>query len=427
MMYTAPLAGIKRVMQNEHAKEVLEKLQSGYGLPSLSPVAIKLIELASNDASSARDLAGVVEKDPSLAVRVLKLANSAFFNSAYPVTTLQQAIMRIGFHQLRVLALSLSLRETFPMGKAGQIDYEEFWRSSLYRGLLARSLAHQLKTCDPEEAFVAGLTLEVGFLIFLELYMKRNEEIPGRSSYSAELLLSWETGRFGINHREIGEIALRYWKFPEKIVACQSFSFSEAQAGPTGLCRICRIAQDLSALICQPDADFHNIYRTVASHLGVGQEAVNEAMITTLKEVNETAEALKLEVESEKDTFLLLEKARETLGRLSEQIVQQQYNVPSHELPSFDTLKAREDQAETIVHTLEAVAHEIRNPLTAVGGFARRLAKTMDPSSDNWRYVEAILQEAQKLERSLNEMGSHLTKGKIQENPKEGGEKDESR
>ena len=60
----------------------------------------------------------------------------------------------------------------------------------------------------------------------------------------------------------------------------------------------------------------------------MSQEVINEAMITTLKEVNETAEALKLEVESEKDTFLLLEKARETLGRLSEQILEQQYSIP---------------------------------------------------------------------------------------------------
>jgi HD-like signal output (HDOD) protein len=397
-------------MQGEHTNEVLEKLRSGYGLPSLSPVAIKLIDLASNDASSAHDLAGLIEKDPSLTVRVLKLANSAFFRSTYPATTVQQAIMRIGFHQLRVLALSLSLRETFPMGKTGQMDYEEFWRSSLYRGLLARSLAGQLKACDPEEAFVAGLTLEIGFLIFLEVYLKRSKEVPNRPFYPVELLLAWETERFGINHREIGEIALRYWEFPEKMVACQVFSSPEEEIGLTGLPRICRMAQDLSALICQPDADFHN-YHATATYFGVGQEVVNEAMITTLKEVNETAEALRLEVESEKDTFLLLEKARDTLGHLSEQILQQQRNPPPHELPSFDTLRAREDQKQAIIYTLEAVAHEIRNPLTAVGGFARRLAKSMDPSSDNWRYVEAILQEAKKLEQSLNEMGSDLAKG----------------
>jgi HD-like signal output (HDOD) protein len=410
-------------MQDNHAKAVLEKLQSGYGLPSLSPVAIKLIELASNDASSAHDLAGLIKKDPSLTVRVLKLANSAFYRSAYPVTTVQQAIMRIGFHQLRVLALSLSLRETFPMGKTAQIDYEQFWRTSLYRGLLARSLARQLKACDPEEAFVAGLTLEIGFLIFLELYVKRNEEIPNRSFYPVELLASWETDTFGVNHREIGEMALRYWKFPEEIVACQGFPSSDQQAGGlTGLSRICRMAHDLSALICQADAKFHNVYDAVASHLAVGQEVINEVMISTLNEVNEIAETLKLEVEGERDIYLLLEKARDTLGRLSEQIFQQQRNIPMDSrgnlsgehrdpLPSFETLRGREDQKQTILYTLEAVAHEIRNPLTAVGGFARRLAKTMDPSSDNWRYVEAIMQEAKKLEQSLNEMDNDLSRG----------------
>lgn len=409
-------------MQDDHAKEVLEKLQSGYGLPSLSPVAIRLIELASDDASSAHDLAGLIERDPSLTVRLLKLANSAFFRSLYPATTVQHAIMRIGFHQLRVLALSLSLRETFPMGMAGQMDYERFWRTSLYQGLLAKSLAQQLKVCDPEEAFVSGLTLEIGFLIFFELYMKGKEDVPNRGFYPLGALLSWETGRFGINHREIGEIALRYWKFPERIVACQGVRKHEEQVELTGLTRVCSIAHDLSALICQPDADFRNIFHAAAEHLDVGQDVINEAVTTTLREVNEFADTLKLEVESEKDTFLLLEKARDTLGRLSEQILQQQRNMPADDdLPSFETLKSRGGRKETIVYTLEAVAHEIRNPLTAVGGFARRLAKTMDPSSDNWRYVEAILQEAKKLEQSLNEMSRDLPRdGDTGKNKNEG-------
>jgi len=397
-------------MRNDRAREVLEKLQSGYGLPTLSPVAIRLIELASDDDSSARDLALLIEKDPSLTVRLLKLANSAFFKSLYPATTVQHAIMRIGFHQLRVLALSLSLRETFPMGMTRQMDYEGFWRTSLYQGLLARSLAHQLRACDPEEAFVAGLTLEIGFLVFFELYMKGKGDVPSRGFYPLDRLLTWETERFGINHREIGEIALKYWKFPETIVTCQRIHQRENQVELTAISRICSIAHDLSALICQPDADFRNIFYAAAMHLGVGQDIINEAVITTLNEVNGIADTLKLEVESEKDTFLLLEKARCTLGRLSEQILQQEGSTGAEEFPSFETLKLREGSKETILYTLEAVAHEIRNPLTAVGGFARRLAKTMDPSSDNWKYVEAILEEAKKLEQSLNEIGSDLAR-----------------
>jgi HD-like signal output (HDOD) protein len=395
-------------MQDDYSKKVLERLQSGHGLPSLSLVAIKLIELASEDTCSAHDLAALIEKDPSLTVRVLKLANSAFFKSFYPATTVQHAIMRIGFHQLRVLALSLSLRDTFPLGRTGQIDYEQFWRTSLYQGLLAKSLAQQLKACDPEEAFVAGLILEIGFLIFFDLYMKGKEDATKINFYPLESLLSWEKERFGVNHREIGEIALRYWKFPESIIASQSFPASEKQAGLAGLSRVCRIAHELSALICQPDADFQRIFNAVASGFDVSPDTINEAVVATLKEVDEIAETLKVEVEGEKDMLSLLEKAHNTLSLLSEQVMQQQCAISTDNLPSFETLKAREGEKETITHTLEAVAHEIRNPLTAVGGFARRLAKTMDPSSDSWKYVEAILEGTKRLEQSLNEMGQTL-------------------
>ncbi len=394
-------------MKDEHAKKILEKLESGYGLPSLSLVAVKLMELAFDDTCSAHDLALLIEKDPSLTVRVLKVANSAFFRSVYPATTLQHAIMRIGFHQLRVLALSLSLRDTFPLGRSEQIDYEQFWRTSLYQGLLAKSFAQNLKACDPEEAFVAGLTLEIGFLIMFDFHMKGNKQVMNTSFHPLEALLAWEEERFGVNHREIGEIALRYWKFPDSIVASQAFPSRDKQAELAGLSRVCSIAHELSALICQPDTDFQNIFHAVASGFGLSADSISEAVITTLNEVDEIAETLKVQVEGEKDTLALLEKANLTLSRLSEQVLQQ-CAVPTDTLPSFETLKTREDEKETIAHTLEAVAHEIRNPLTAVGGFARRLAKTMDPSSDGWKYVEAILQEAKRLEQSLNEMGHAL-------------------
>lgn len=112
---------------------LLLRLQSGYCLPPLSPVAARLMDLASEDTCSIHELARLIEQDPSLAVSLLKLANSAFFGGLQPVSTLSQAILRIGFHQLRVMALSLSLREAFPMGKKGSFDYEGFWRISLYR------------------------------------------------------------------------------------------------------------------------------------------------------------------------------------------------------------------------------------------------------------------------------------------------------
>ena len=57
-------------------------------------------------------------------------------------------------------------------------------------------------------------------------------------------------------------------------------------------------------------------------------------------------------------------------------------------------------------HTLQAVAHEIRNPLLAVGGFARKLAASLDPGTKGGEYVKIILEEASRLEKALYEMAS---------------------
>jgi nitrogen-specific signal transduction histidine kinase len=56
---------------------------------------------------------------------------------------------------------------------------------------------------------------------------------------------------------------------------------------------------------------------------------------------------------------------------------------------------------------LQAVAHEIRNPLVSVGGFVKRLSKTVEPSSKAWDYVQIILEETRKLEEAL----AYMTKG----------------
>ena len=277
-------------MENDSLKNLLKRIESGYSLPSLSPVAIKLVEIASDDACSIEELISLIEKDPSLAVNLLKMANSAFFKSGQPVASLQQAIMRIGFHQLRIMGLSMSLRNTFPMGKVGPLDYENFWRISLYRGLIAKSLAQHLKSCNPDEAFVAGLIIEVGFLIFFDLQIKgkTEETIPDLSSL--EELLRWEDEHFGVDHRVIGEAALRYWKFPDKIVECQKGygkGAMDQKAAP--LTRVCELARVFSCAMLHREIDFHILFSGAQELYGLSDDVINDIILATFEEVEEIA------------------------------------------------------------------------------------------------------------------------------------------
>ena len=389
-------------MNNSQISKLLKQLESGYSLPALSPVALKLVELASDEKSSSMDLVRLIDKDPPLAARLLKLANSAFFGSRNPVSALNQAVVRIGFKRLRVMALSISLRDTFPMGKIGPLNYEKFWTISLYRALISKSLADAIKNSNADEAFTAGLLMEIGLLIFFDIFIKgRNEEVD-LDLESIEDLLAWERDKYSVDHRQIGEIALRHWNFPENMVVCQRADKTSAKNREQAtLIQICKQAEALSKLMFMKSSEFHSIYDEVGNFPGLTQDMINDILISTFEQVEEIAANLSVEINKEKDLLAIMEKANQALGRISEKISIQEVSSGRPIPPSFASL---EQGGKDIRQTLHAVAHEIRNPLLAVGGFAKRLSDSLDPSSKGGEYAQIILREASRLEMVLSEM-----------------------
>ncbi|UCG99728.1 MAG: HDOD domain-containing protein [Deltaproteobacteria bacterium] len=389
-------------MGKKTSSDLLKQIESGYSLPLLSPVAMRLVEIALDESCSAEDLAALIERDPSLAVRVLKLANSAFFRTRQPTTSLKQAVVKLGYQRLRIMALSLSLRDTFPMGKIGALDYKQFWHTTLYRALIAKSLASHLRNCYPEEAFVAGLIMEIGLLILFDLRIKGDTEAPPIKLEPMEELLTWERDRYGIDHRKVGEAALKCWRFPNIIVQCQLFYGQDAlsQDAPL-LAKIYELSREFSRLISKESAGFHTLFKEAERVLGLHRDVINDILLTTFDQVQDIADNLNVEVNKERDLMEIMEEANRALSQISEKISEYREITSQVSLPSFDSLDKRVDIVE---HTLQAVAHEIRNPLLAVGGFARKLATSLDTASKGGEYVRIILEEALRLEKALNEM-----------------------
>ncbi|MGD8389466.1 MAG: HDOD domain-containing protein [Desulfobacteraceae bacterium] len=393
-------------MENEKAGGLLERLEQGYDLPSLSAVAVRLVETASDERSTASDLAAIIEKDPSLTVRLLRLANSAFFKGESVVTSLNQAVVKVGFQRLRIMALSLSLRETFPMGRRDGLDYERFWRTSFYRALLARSLAVRTTLCNPEEAFVASLTLEIGILVFHDLLSRKAQAdaFPEDPENLEEALpLEWKA--YGVDHRRVGEAALRFWRFPDALVACQS-AYGDAALNEErpGIVRISELSRQLALDVVRESHDVCALFERAYRVLGLDADSMGEILVSTFDYVEEIAQSLRLEMDKERDLLELMERANCALGDISKDMDWMREAIDRRELPTLDTV----EQGGDSTRTLEAVAHEIRNPLTAVGGFARRLADVLDPSSQGGRYARVILQEAARLEEALSRVSRRI-------------------
>jgi len=381
---------------------LLARIKSGGSLPVLSPVATALVELASDETTSAKKLVSLIEMDPALTVRLIRLANSAFFQAAVPVTTLQQAVVRVGLDRLRIMALSVSLRDTFPMGKVGALDFRKFWKISLYRAMLAKAVARRLKGINPEEAFTAALILEIGLLVFYDLFLKTAPPAADIELEPLEDLLAWERGLHGVDHRQLGEAALTHWRFPATIVECQRLWPSEGrlQNAPP-LSRLCHLVRSFSRVTFY-DADwFQGLHVMGDLAFGLDAQAMNGILMETFDHVEEIAAALQFEVQKEKDLLALLESANKELSRLSQTVSGCQTMDEGAGPPSMESI----DQKDQIVtQTLQAVAHEIRNPLMAVGGFARKLAESLDPTSKGGKYVQVVLEEARRLEAVLSDM-----------------------
>src|SRR5512134_2895181 len=123
-------------METTEKSKLLHQIAANDFLPSLSPLTIQLIEAAADEQSSVLDLTRIIEQDPGLTTRLLKLVNSAYFARRSRISSVSHAIIMAGFKKVRLMALNISLRDTFPLGRVAGMDYDLFWKTSLYRALI---------------------------------------------------------------------------------------------------------------------------------------------------------------------------------------------------------------------------------------------------------------------------------------------------
>jgi HD-like signal output (HDOD) protein len=347
-----------------------------------------------------------------LTTRLLKLVNSAYFARRSRISSVSHAIIMAGFKKVRLMALNISLRDTFPLGRVGGMDYDLFWKTSLYRALIAQGFAQDSllsQETDPEEAFTAGLILEIGMLLLFHVCSPSlKESFPG-GNVPLEEIIAWEKQHLGVDHRETGRLVLHRWHFPEQIIESQKYFGTDAlEEGRFPLVKILEFARMATQFFFTTSEDPRAL-DIFSSHLGLELEKVNEILVETFSRVEEVAGQLRLIINTDDDLLRVMEKANRTLTRINgslESSFVKVFNLIS-DLEQTPLQVSREDQEEKsklLENAMEAVAHEIRNPLMAIGGFAHRLAKNVEQRGDVIEYVHLITKESMRLEKVLNDL-----------------------
>jgi HD-like signal output (HDOD) protein len=183
-------------------------------ISTLPQVALRVMEVAQDPKAGAAMLKAVVEGDPALSARVLRLVNSAAYAVRTPVTNLQQAISFLGFNQVRNLALTASVSDIFRGDqKIGPYSRTGLWRHLVAVGLAARLVARRQRLGNFEDAFLAGLLHDIGIiLIDQHLHEQFAKVIAGLKGDKP--LCDVEREVLGFDHCQFGERIAETWRFP---------------------------------------------------------------------------------------------------------------------------------------------------------------------------------------------------------------------
>lgn len=198
-----------------------EIITQAKALPQMPAPVLRIMSYLSRPDADLNVLATLIEYDPGLTVNVLRMANSTFFGGGGKVTSVREALIRLGTRRVVQLVIASGVA---PNARGAVTGYGlaegELLRHSIAVGVAAELLAAAIGRKAPDHTFTSGLLCNIGKVVmgrFLEvdlgavLAVSEHEEIPFEQA---------ERRMMEIDHAELGAILLSHWEMPENIVQC---------------------------------------------------------------------------------------------------------------------------------------------------------------------------------------------------------------
>lgn len=187
-------------------------------LPSMPAVCSELTKALQHPDSSVYDISDIIRIDPSLAARLLRLANSVFYGFPSEVGSLEQAVQLLGLREIRDLVLATSVIQTFAKIPPSLVNLESFWKHSVACGLASALVARERNQPEPERYFAAGLLHDIGRLAMFLGAPEESSVILERCEKENLLPCKVESEILGFDHATLGGELLRSWNLPRPLV-----------------------------------------------------------------------------------------------------------------------------------------------------------------------------------------------------------------
>jgi HD-like signal output (HDOD) protein len=179
-------------------------------VPVMPGAAQQAFSVATDPNSEAHDFVAVIEADEGLSSRVLKIANSVFYDRGGGSQTIVEAVQVLGISELRNLLNATTLAHLFPVKHPLRA---EFWSHNIATAITARVLSRSLLTHKMEQMFLAGLMHDLGKLLMLQQHVDSYERVVKKAlSDGTEAPLA-EVKVYPFDHTHVGQLVAERWRF----------------------------------------------------------------------------------------------------------------------------------------------------------------------------------------------------------------------
>lgn len=177
-----------------------------------------ILKLTSNASCSPKELVEVIDKDPVITVKVLRVVNSVYYSLPRQIVSMDHAVVLLGFNTVKHLALSIAAVGMLPSNPLAGFDSQRYLKHSLSTAGIARELASRFMQQDPHDLFIAGLLHDFGTVVVAQA-------MPAEFSKAQEYAVWHETSLHtalqvvgGVDYDAIGAQLLDKWRFPQPLV-----------------------------------------------------------------------------------------------------------------------------------------------------------------------------------------------------------------
>ena len=188
------------------------------GMPAFPKSVQRVLELTRDVNSTPKDLVEVIDKDPVLTVKILKVVNSAYYSLPKQITSVGHAVVYLGFNTIKNLALSIAAIGMLPKTNEAGFDGQQYLLHSLATAAIGKQLALKVDDADPMDCFIAGLLHDFGKVVLAQFMPKEFRgalEVSQQQGTSLHLALRQT---LGVDHAVVGAMLVEKWRFAPHLV-----------------------------------------------------------------------------------------------------------------------------------------------------------------------------------------------------------------